>query len=390
MLVAAQLLAHALEQPAALAVQRREDHRQLELGRAHRELLARLALGGVRLVDDPVPDRRQDPAHRHDVAEEQRVVRHDDVRTRGAPAYAVQVAQVRVVAAALARAVGLTGLHRPAHVASPVQVHAVQVAPGALARPRQQHRRRGDLVAIGAVLELAREPLELAQAQVVVVALERHVAQLAAERFVQPRQLVVDELVHQRVGLGRHAHAHPVLRREQRRGHEVGHGLAHAGAGLDREVRAGVERGQDRARHLDLLGALLEARVHLARKPACRELDGDLLGAADTRTRPRRRRASPRPCRRPHVCAGPPSGRRGRAPRLPRCARSTRAPATSPPAPGSRCARARRGPDRRCPRAPLATRRTAPPRRRGPGAPQRRPSALAASGANAAPRSASR
>ena len=276
--VASQLLAQRVEQPAALAVQRREHHRQLELRRPHRELLARLVLGGVCLVDDPVPYRRQDPAHRHHVAEEQRVVGHDDVRAGRAPAHAVQVAQVRVVAAALARAVGLARLHRPAHVAPPVQVHAVQVAPRALARPRQQHRRRCDLVGVRAVLELARQPLELAQTRVVVVALERHVAQLAAQRLVELGQFVVDELVHERVGLGRHAHAHPVLRREERRRHEVRHALPHAGPRLDRQVRAAVERVQDRARHLDLLGALLEAGVHLARDPACRELDRDLLG----------------------------------------------------------------------------------------------------------------
>ena len=173
--------------PARAAASAPSTDRELDVARAHRELLARLALGGVRLVDDPVAQRRQDAALRDHVAEEQRVVGDDDVRARGAPAHAVQVAQVREVAAALLRAVRLRGLDRRAQLAlAPVQVDRVQVAPARLRRPRVQRADRGERVGVrGRRVELAGVALELAQARVVVVALERDVAQLAAERLVQ-------------------------------------------------------------------------------------------------------------------------------------------------------------------------------------------------------------
>ncbi len=257
-LAAAQLPADVVEQPAAAARRERREHdRQLDVARAHRELLARLALGGVRLVDDPVTQRRQDAALRDDVAEQQRVVGDDDVRARGPAAHPVQVAQLREEPAALLGAVGLRGLDRGAQLAlAPVQVDRVEVTPARLHRPRVERADRRERVGgrRGRV-ELAGVALELAQAGVVVVALERDVAKLAAERLVQPGQFVVDELVHERVGLRRHAHAHAVLERVERARHEVGDRLAHAGPGLDRDMRPRVERPEYSARHLELLGA---------------------------------------------------------------------------------------------------------------------------------------
>ena len=80
--------------PRPFETQSAEHRRQLDVARAARELLARLALRRVRLVDDPVPYRRQDAALRDDVAKEQRVVGDDDVGAGGSAAHAVQVAEV--------------------------------------------------------------------------------------------------------------------------------------------------------------------------------------------------------------------------------------------------------------------------------------------------------
>ncbi len=97
-----------LEQAApAFRGQPAENRRELDVACSARELLARLALGRVRLVHDPVPDRRQDAALRDDISKEQRVVGDDHVGARGAAPHAVQVAEVGVEPAALARAVGL-------------------------------------------------------------------------------------------------------------------------------------------------------------------------------------------------------------------------------------------------------------------------------------------
>ena len=243
------------------------------------ELFARLALRRVRLVDDPVPDRRQDPALRDHVAKEQRVVGHDHVRTGGAPADAVHVAEVGVEPAALAGAVSLRCRDgRADFSAAPMQVDRVEITPRRLRRPRVERRDRRQAILVGALLEFAREPLELSQTRIVVVALERGVPQPPAEGDVELGQLVVDELVHERVGLGRDTDAHVVLERVERSRHQVCDRLADPGPRLDRGVRPRAKRLEHRSGHLELLGPRLVALVHPPGDPAFRELAEHLGG----------------------------------------------------------------------------------------------------------------
>ena len=75
--------------------------------------------------------------------------------------------------------------------------------------------------------------LELAQAQVMVVALKRDVGELAIKRIAQTRQLMIDELVHEGVGLCRDTHRDLVLARAKGDGHEICHRLANARPGFD-------------------------------------------------------------------------------------------------------------------------------------------------------------
>ena len=69
----------------------------------------------------------------------------------------------------------------------------------------------------------------------------------------------VDELSLQVAGGGGDHDRGVVLPGPEDGRHQVGEGLADAGAGLDHQVLAGVERGGDGAAHVDLSGALLVA-----------------------------------------------------------------------------------------------------------------------------------
>ena len=71
------------------------------------------------------------------------------------------------------------------------------------------------------------------------------------ERLAHRRQVAVEELVLQRLGAGRDDH---LAAGEQRR-HEIGEGLAGAGAGLGHQHAAAFDRLDDRLRHLELLRA---------------------------------------------------------------------------------------------------------------------------------------
>ena len=74
-------------------------------------------------------------------------------------------------------------------------------------------------------------PLEPVAAQIVGAALEQRDARRAAERRGHQRQVLGEELILQRAGAGGDQHAQA---RQQRR-HQVGEGLAGAGAGLDHQ-----------------------------------------------------------------------------------------------------------------------------------------------------------
>ena len=237
-------------------------------------LAAGLGLEGVGLVDDPAADGRQDLAVGGDVAQEQRVVGDDDVRAAGAAAGAVEQALVGEVRASAAQALaGLGGEHRAGDVA-PANAQGVEVAVGRLRRERAGDGDGGEHVGSHGVVRapvvghggkgelLSHGAVHAVQARVVVVALEAREGEAAGQGRGESGQLVRDELVGERVGLGGDAHGDVVALGVEDRGQQVGDGLADAGAGLDGAVGAVGERGRDLAGHGDLLGAALQALVH--------------------------------------------------------------------------------------------------------------------------------
>ena len=94
-----------------------------------------------------------------------------------------------------------------------------------MARLRREVEECGDHADDVAVVALvcACHVLELAQAEVVVVALERDIGELLSERAVEAWQLVVDELVHECVGLRRDPHGDLVLVSTKSDRYQVGH-----------------------------------------------------------------------------------------------------------------------------------------------------------------------
>ncbi len=146
-----------------------------------------------------------------------------------------------------------------------MQVECVEVSPGGLPSVGVKHSQHLYNCGLSRLLCIARHALHLAQAWIMVVTLERNVAQ-AAQRCVQARQLAVDELVHQRVGLGCDAKGDLVFLCCHCRRQQVGHGFAYAGARLERSAGACRQRGVDLKRHVELLCALLVVLVHA---PGC-------------------------------------------------------------------------------------------------------------------------
>ncbi len=95
----------------------------------------------------------------------------------------------------------------------------------------------------------AARPLEPVQAYIIGAALQQRRHRARGDRVAHGRQVAVVELVLQRLGAGRDDH----LAAREQRGHQIGEGLAGAGAGFHRERAARFDRGQDRLRHLELL-----------------------------------------------------------------------------------------------------------------------------------------
>lgn len=197
------------------------------------------------------------------VAKQKRVVGDDDVGTHGRATRAVQVTPTREEGAAFLEAVVGICLDVSAGKARPPDAEGVEVAVAGLRREAEERGNHRDEVAIGA-LAAAYHVLELAQAQVVVVALEGDVVQVIAKRRAQAGKVLVDELVHEGVGLGRDTHRDLVLACAVGDGHEVGHGLADARSRLDDADVTFAQARCNLLRHSELLGALLVTRVHRA------------------------------------------------------------------------------------------------------------------------------
>ena len=132
--------------------------------------------------------------------------------------------------------------------------HAGQLGDVAGLGARGPAAHQGELRDFGAAAEAAfvDGAVEAMTAQVVRAALEQRGLQARTEHFAHARQVAVEELVLQGLGPGRHDHAQP---REQRR-HQVGEGLAGAGAGFHDQLLVVGDRLLHRRRH---------ALLHLAR-----------------------------------------------------------------------------------------------------------------------------
>ena len=104
-----------------------------------------------------------------------------------------------------------------------------------------------------------------------VISLEAREGEPLRQRRRQRRQLVCDQLVGERVRLGRHAHGQVVALGKEHLGQQVGDGFADARARLDRAVRGCGERRGDLGGHRDLLGTGLVGGVHVRDDPAGRE-----------------------------------------------------------------------------------------------------------------------
>ena len=100
-------------------------------------------------------------------------------------------------------------------------------------------------------------------AQVVGAALEQRGLEADAQRIAHARQVAVVELVLQRAGAG----GDDGLHARQDRRHQVGEGLAGAGAGLGQQRAAAVERIGDRGGQV-LLGRTRRERGDVAREVA--------------------------------------------------------------------------------------------------------------------------
>ncbi len=263
----------AVEQPAlARSMERGEERGELRVAGLKGELLAGLVLDGVRLVDDPVAYRRQDPPVGDDITEEQSVVRHHDMRRRRPPPDPVQVTQVRVVTAALVRAIGDRCRRLTADGRAPVDVDRIQIAPRTLRYPGEQRCDR-DQGLRRLVVERGDESVQLTKTRVVLVPLQCHVAQVLIEGPAQRGQLTVDELVHKRVRLGGDTHTDAVELGVPCDRHEIGQGLADPGPRLHGQMCTGSERFQDSLGHTSLLAAVLEPRIH----PPCEPVRAEFV-----------------------------------------------------------------------------------------------------------------
>ena len=109
----------------------------------------------------------------------------------------------------------------------------------------------------------ARGAPQAVEAHVVGAALEQRGACARGERLAHRRQVAVEELVLQRLGAG----GDDDLAAGEQRRHEVGEGLAGAGAGLGDQHRRALDRLADRLGHLELPGPQPEARDVLGKRP---------------------------------------------------------------------------------------------------------------------------
>ena len=254
-------------------------------------LAARLSLEAMRLVNNPVPDRRENLPLRRNVSQQQRVIRHNHVRGGGTAARSVERAFVGKVRAPAAQALaGRRGKHGARHVAPP-DAEGVEVTVGRLTGIRVCHRDCREHVARHRVVRppvmghrrqrqvLPHRPVKTVQAGVVVIPLEARIGEPPGKGRGKGGELVGDQLVGERVGLCCHANGDVVPLGEERLGEQVCDGLPYARAGLDRAVRRGGKRRCHLARHCNLLRTSLHMLIHVRDHAGGTELGRNLVGS---------------------------------------------------------------------------------------------------------------
>jgi hypothetical protein len=195
----------------------------------------------VRLVDDEGLRTRQDLAEaflfQRKVGEQQVMVHDDDVgRLRARPRlHDETLAPERAFAAQAV--VGGAGHHRQQRRILGQGLEFGQVAHARAAAPRDDALELRDLLAIGEA-RLALGVFEAVLAQVVRAALEQCGLDRRAKRIAHAWQVAEIQLVLQRARAG----GHDGLQAGQQRGHEVGVGLARAGAGFGEQRATRFER----------------------------------------------------------------------------------------------------------------------------------------------------
>ena len=221
----------------------------------------------VRLVEDHRVRRAEQVAEavflERQIRQQQVVIDDDDVGFDGLAARLDHVTAADVGAAGAETVVARRGDLRPqrmrvAQVRHFGEVAALRDAGPALARAPACGR------ACPRRLLLAAELLQAVGAQIVRAPLEQRDARRHADGARHQRQVLVEQLVLQRARAGGDEHA---LAGQQRR-HQVGEGLAGAGAGLDHERRAVFERQRHAPGHRQLRTARREARQRTRQRAA--------------------------------------------------------------------------------------------------------------------------
>ncbi len=213
----------------------------------------------VRLVENDRVAGRQQLAHalvlEHHVGEEQVVIDHHHIgrlrllaRRQHEAALLVRTFLAQAVLARRGRQPPGPGLFRH------VDAFGLVAGLGALGEAR-------DLAQVRRFLARSQAPgvhrtFEVIRADVVGAALEQRDRRAHLQRSAHRRQVPVEELVLQGLGPGRDDH---LAAREQRR-HQVGEGLAGAGAGFRHQRQVAGDRRGDALRHLQLLRPRAKAR----------------------------------------------------------------------------------------------------------------------------------